>query len=158
MRIIGLGGVASGKSLVARQLAALGAGVLDADRAGHEVLRLPHVEAAARQRWGEAVFGPDGRIDRGRLAAIVFRPRPEGRARTEVPGTVDPSGNRPPAARAGRRLGGGGQRGGRALDAPLLLEAGWDKLCDKMVFVDAPWEARLARAWPAVGPRRICGP
>ena len=69
MKILGLlGGVASGKSLVARQLAELGAVVLDADRAGHEALRLPCVEEAARQRWGDAVFGPDGHIDRARLA------------------------------------------------------------------------------------------
>lgn len=41
MRIIGiLGGVASGKSLVAQQLTQLGAGVLDADKAGHDALRL----------------------------------------------------------------------------------------------------------------------
>ena len=32
------------------------------------------------------------------------------------------------------------------LDAPLILEAGWDKLCEKLVFVDAPAEVRLARA------------
>ncbi len=32
------------------------------------------------------------------------------------------------------------------LDAPLLLEAGWDKFCDTLVFVDAPRELRLARA------------
>jgi dephospho-CoA kinase len=32
------------------------------------------------------------------------------------------------------------------LDAPLLLEAGWDELCEKIVFVEAPREARLARA------------
>ena len=32
------------------------------------------------------------------------------------------------------------------LDAPLILEAGWDKLCEKLVFVDAPPEVRLARA------------
>ncbi len=79
MKILGLlGGVASGKSLVARQLAELGAVVLDADRAGHEALRLPNVEAAARQRWGDAVFGPDGHIDRSRLAKIVFAPPPDG--------------------------------------------------------------------------------
>ena len=33
-----------------------------------------------------------------------------------------------------------------ALDAPLLLEAGWDRLCDTLVFVDAPRGLRLARA------------
>ena len=69
MKILGLlGGVASGKSLVARQLAELGAVVLDADRAGHEALRLPCIEAAARERWGDVVFGPDGHVDRSKLA------------------------------------------------------------------------------------------
>ena len=46
--------------------------VLDADRAGHEALRLPHVEAAARQRWGEAVFATDGRIDRAGWPALCL--------------------------------------------------------------------------------------
>src|SRR5262249_39719867 len=32
------------------------------------------------------------------------------------------------------------------LDAPLLMEAGWDKFCDKTVFVEAPREVRLERA------------
>ena len=32
------------------------------------------------------------------------------------------------------------------LDAPLLFEAGWDKLCEKLLFVEAPVEVRLARA------------
>ena len=31
------------------------------------------------------------------------------------------------------------------LDAAILYEAGWDTLCDSVVFVDAPPEARLAR-------------
>ena len=31
------------------------------------------------------------------------------------------------------------------LDAPLLLEAGWDKLCKRLVFVDVPREERLRR-------------
>ena len=32
------------------------------------------------------------------------------------------------------------------LDAPLLLEAGWDRLCDALVFVEVPRELRLSRA------------
>jgi dephospho-CoA kinase len=32
------------------------------------------------------------------------------------------------------------------LDAALLLEAGWDAMCDALVFVDAPRSARLQRA------------
>ncbi len=52
MKTLGLlGGVASGKSLVSGQLATMGALILNADRAGHEALRMPEIEAAARQRW-----------------------------------------------------------------------------------------------------------
>ena len=55
MRILGiLGGIASGKSVVAQMLVDQGAQLLDADREGHEVLRMASVEAAARERWGEA--------------------------------------------------------------------------------------------------------
>ena len=32
------------------------------------------------------------------------------------------------------------------IDAALLFEAGWDRLCDKIVFIDAPRDARLERA------------
>jgi len=55
-----LGGSGQRKKHVARQFARLGARVLDADRTAHEVLRLPHVEAAAHQRWGKTVFGRTG--------------------------------------------------------------------------------------------------
>ena len=147
MKILGLlGGVASGKSLVARQLAELGAVVLDADRAGHEALRLPRVEAAARQRWGDAVFGPDGHIDRSRLAKIVFAPPPDGpRERKFLESLTHPE--------IGRRLAAEAEAEAKktdcplvVLDAALILEAGWDKLCDCFAFVDVPREVRLARA------------
>ena len=146
LRVIGLvGGVASGKSLVARQLAELGAGLLDADRAGHEVLGLPEVEAGARARWGERVFGPDGRIDREKLAGVVFSPPPEGSIeRKFLEKLTHPEIGR----RVGRQAAGLAALGNRVavLDAPLILEAGWDKLCSRLLFVDAPRRARLARA------------
>jgi dephospho-CoA kinase len=31
------------------------------------------------------------------------------------------------------------------LDAPVMLEAGWNNVCDRLVYVDAPREVRLAR-------------
>jgi len=128
MQVIGvLGGVASGKSLVARQLAELGAEVLDADRAGHEVLRSAEIEAAARRRWGEAIFGADGRIDRSRLGQIVFGPGADAqREREYLEQLTHPEIHRRLADEA-RRL----QQSGTSiavLDAPLLLEAGWDRL------------------------------
>jgi len=32
------------------------------------------------------------------------------------------------------------------LDAPVMLKAGWDRMCDGLVFVDTPRHVRLARA------------
>ena len=67
------GGIASGKSTVARILEELGAKVIDADRAGHELLRRPHsVYRQVVARFGQAILRPDGEIDRARLGSIVF--------------------------------------------------------------------------------------
>jgi dephospho-CoA kinase len=146
MDVIGLlGGVASGKSMVARQLAQLGAGVLDADRAGHEALRLPAVEAAVRRRWGEGVFGADGHVDRARLAEIVFAAPPDGpRERKHLQQITHPEIGRRLRQQAEALAALGTARA--VLDAPLLLEVGWDKLCEWLVFVDAPREVRMVRA------------
>lgn len=66
------GGVASGKSTVARLLAARGASVLDCDRIAHEELRAPEVVAAVRADFGDGVVGDDGEVSRPALAARVF--------------------------------------------------------------------------------------
>src|SRR3954466_7090481 len=77
--VIGIvGGIASGKSAIAKEFKRHGAVVLSADDAAHEVLRQPEVKASARQRWGDGIFGPDGEIDRSALANIVFAPPPAG--------------------------------------------------------------------------------
>lgn len=146
MQVIGiLGGVASGKSLVTKQLAGLGAGMLDADRAGHEVLRWPKIEQAARQRWGDAVFGLEGHLDRPRLARIVFAPPPEGpRERQFLEQLTHPEIGRLIQEEV-RRLAAAGVPAA-VLDAPLLLEAGWDKFCTKLLFVEVPRDLRLERA------------
>lgn len=146
MLLIGiLGGVASGKSLVAGQLARLGAGLLDADRAGHEVLRLPKIEDAVRRRWGPQVFGPDGRIDRDRLAKLVFADPPDGpRERKHLERLTHPEIVRLLSQQAEVMAGSGSPAA--VLDAPLLLESGWDRLCEKLLFVHASRRARLARA------------
>jgi dephospho-CoA kinase len=146
MRFIGLvGGVASGKSMVARQFAQLGAGLLDADRAAHEVLRLPRIEAAAAARWGSGIFGPDGHIDRAGLARIVFAPPPEGpRQREYLEQLIHPEVHRLLLRQADAMAAAGMQVA--VLDVPLLLEAGWAARCEPIVYVDAPRATRLARA------------
>jgi dephospho-CoA kinase len=146
MRIIGIvGGVASGKSLVAQQFARLGAGVLDADKAGHEALRLPHIEARVREQWGEAVFGPEGRIDRAQLARRVFAPGPDGeRERKHLEQLTHPEIARLLGQQADALATAGTPWA--VLDAALLWEAGWNDWCEKTVFVEAPRQVRQARA------------
>jgi len=146
MRMIGLlGGVASGKSFVARRLEALGAGVLDADRAGHQALRMPRVEGAARQRWGEQVFGPDGRIDRDKLASIVFSSALGAENEREyLEKLTHPLIKDLLEAQKTRFVDDGFVAA--VLDAPLLLEAGWDDFCDILVLIETLRELRLARS------------
>jgi len=67
------GGVASGKSTVARVLEGLGARIIDADRVGHELLRRPHpAYQEVVRRFGSEILDPTGEIDRKRLGAVVF--------------------------------------------------------------------------------------
>jgi dephospho-CoA kinase len=144
MRIIGLlGGVASGKSFVARQFESLGAGVLDADRAAHEVLRMPEIEAAAQERWGPEVLDCRGRIDRSRLARIVFGPR--GATEREYLEKLTHPRIQQLVRRQAEALAEAGHPVA-VVDAPLLLEAGWDAFCDALIYIDTPRPSRLARA------------
>jgi dephospho-CoA kinase len=147
LKVIGLlGGIASGKSLVADALVRQGAILLDADAAGHQVLLEPAVEAAARTRWGSAIFGPDGHIHRPALARIVFAPPPAGPPELAYLESI----SHPRIGGRLRdqidRLAADGQLHVLVLDAPVMLKAGWDQFCDLLVFVEADRSIRLQRA------------
>lgn len=76
-RVVGLtGGIASGKSTVARRLAAHGVPVIDADQLARAVVARgqPALEAI-RSYFGDGVIRADGELDRKALAAIVFADR-----------------------------------------------------------------------------------
>jgi dephospho-CoA kinase len=144
--VIGLlGGVASGKSFVAEQLKNLGAVVLDADHAGHEVLRETEVKAALRQHWGDRVFGADGEVDRAAVGRIVFADSPSGPPELEFLERVT---HPRIAERLRRHMAEASAAGVPAivLDAAVMLKAGWDRLCDAVWFVDAPHTVRVERA------------
>jgi dephospho-CoA kinase len=144
--VIGLlGGVASGKSFVAKQLAELGAVVLDGDQAGHEVLRESAVKAALRQRWGDQVFGKDGEIDRKAVGRIVFGEPPDGPRELRF---LEQLTHPRIMERLKQQMSQAAAAGAPAvvLDAAVMLKGGWDRLCDTVWFVDAPREVRLARA------------
>lgn len=140
--VIGLiGGIGGGKSVAAGLLAERGAVVVDADAVGHEVLRRPDVARRVVERFGAGVTSADGQVDRRALGRLVFA---DAAARRDLEAIVHPS----MFQEFERRIGEARSRGEAAavvLDAAILLEAGWDRICDVVVFVDAPREARLDR-------------
>lgn len=118
-RVIGLtGGIATGKSTVARLFEKLGAVVIDADAIVHE-LQAPGTPMLAEiaEAFGPEMIRPDGSLDRERLGRRVFTD-PEARRRLNA--IVHP----PVGAMMARRLQDARQAGARLilLDIPLLLE------------------------------------
>ena len=152
--VLGLvGGIASGKSTVARLLSGPEGWVIDADALAHEVLDSPEVVERVRERFGAGAVGPEGRVERAFLAARVFAPGADPAARRELEDWIHPR------VRA-RILGllSEAQAAGVArvvLDVPLLLESAQALLtrCDAVILVDSSEEdrdrrARESRGWP----------
>jgi len=140
--VIGLlGGPGAGKSTVARAFAAHGCGVIDADRLAADALASAPAVQKVRQWWGGGVVDAAGNPDRAAIGRIVFR---DATQRRRLEGLIHPIVH---AERA--RLRGQMQRDGGLVaiieDCPLLLESGLESECDKLVFVHAPREQRLAR-------------
>jgi dephospho-CoA kinase len=140
--VVGLiGGMGSGKSLVGELFRKKGAKVISGDQLGHEALRQPDIRAAIARRWGSAVLESDGSISRQRLAGIVFRNAEE---RQALEALVFPWIER----RIQEEV--ADARACAAfvlivLDAAVMLEAGWAKVCDWLVYVHAPRAERLRR-------------
>ena len=135
LRVLGLtGGIASGKSTASRYLVGRGAACIDADRIGHALL----APGGCAVQAVEAAFGADrlhdaqGRIDRRRLGSIVFadsealarlnrimHPRIAAAAKDQIQ-TLQRQHPPPPLI---------------LLDAALLYEAGWERLCDAVCVI-----------------------
>ncbi|MCA8912256.1 MAG: dephospho-CoA kinase [Planctomycetes bacterium] len=138
-----VGGVASGKSAVARAFTRRGAVVVDADVEGHAVLLDPAVKQEIRDAFGAGVFDEKGEVDRQKLGALVFgdaaklatlnaithpRIRKNTQAKIEA-GLVNPD------AKA------------VVLDISLLLESGaYEGKFSLLVFVEADEASREKRA------------
>lgn len=154
MLIIGLtGGIASGKSAVAAELAKLGAVVLNADATAHEIIKLPEIKKKLVERWGEGILMPDGEVDRKAVAKKVFTASPDSREDREFLEKLLHPRIRAEFEYALTRLK-MAKTPAAVIDAPLLLEAGWDNACDVVVFVDSPDEdckrrAQTLRNWTA---------
>jgi len=143
MLVIGLtGGVATGKSTVARYLRELGVPVIDADQLAREVVEPgePALEEI-RQRFGLGVIDAGGRLDRAALGAIVFR---DEQARKDLEAIVHPR----IRSRMRAMIEEYRRRGEPVVvcDIPLLFETGvgldW---VDRTVVVYVPREVQKAR-------------
>jgi dephospho-CoA kinase len=140
--VVGLiGGIGSGKSQVAAAFAERGARVVAGDDLAHDALRQPEIKAQIERRWGKGVLDERGEVQRSRLGAIVFAEPTELRAleaivhpwiRERIARDVKQA-RKDPAVRL------------VVLDAAIMLEAGWNEICDRLVFIDAPAEVRRRR-------------
>ncbi len=141
--IIGLtGGIGSGKSVVGRILAELGAHVIDTDKVGHRVYE-PGSEGCTRlvETFGRSIVAPDGTIDRKKLGAIVFA---DAERRAALNAIVHPLifGEIMREISAHRNA---GFTGHIVLEAPILVEAKGTGIVDQIWVVVAPPDAVRAR-------------
>ncbi|HEY6379139.1 MAG TPA: dephospho-CoA kinase [Candidatus Dormibacteraeota bacterium] len=119
VRLVGLtGGIASGKSTVARRLVALGAALIDADALAREVVE-PGQPALAEiaAGFGPGVLARDGSLDRTALGAVVFADRA---ARERLETITHPRIAQLTAARIAAALAGAAPA--VVVDIPLLFE------------------------------------
>lgn len=137
IRVIGLtGGIASGKTTVSGILASLGAIIIDADKLSRQATSpgSPGL-AQVREAFGDRVITPDGRLDRHRLATIIFH---DDAARDRLNSIIHPLVIER-TKRLLRELQDVAKAEGRAhmavVDAPLLFEAGVDAICDEVWVV-----------------------
>lgn len=142
--IIGLvGGIGAGKSTAAAAFASRGGVVINADAIGHEALEDPAVRERVLSRWNNhgPLVRPDGRIDRRAIGSIVFADDAERRALEAMVFPIITKRVREEIERAEHNF----AIRFIVLDAAVMLEAGWNDVCDHLVYVDAPRDVRLAR-------------
>ena len=143
MIVVGLtGGVATGKSTVARMFKQCGAVVIDADELAREVVK-PGKPAWRQivEMFGKTVLNPDRTLNRRELGAVVFGNRTKLR---QLEGIIHPRVAREQARLTKQAA----QRDPHAVviyDVPLLFEVGIDKRVDKIIVVTADLETQIAR-------------
>ena len=145
------GGLASGKSFVGRSLADLGCFLIQADELGHQVIE-PGGEAYAGvvALFGAEILNAEGKIDRRRLAALVFSD-PELLAKLNA--LVHPpvrARERALAAEFARKH----PDGIAVTEAAILVETGSYKDYDRLIVAVCRPEQQVARAMERDGVSR----
>jgi dephospho-CoA kinase len=136
------GGIASGKSAVAAMLREMGFPVLDADSLAHKLIE-PGQAAhdAVIAEFGAAIADGGGRIDRSKLAAIVFADRAKlDRLNAIIHPLVDTA-----IFQRFDEWQRGGTRDAAFVEAALIIEAGVHKKLDGVVLAWCAPEQQLER-------------
>lgn len=133
------GGIAAGKSTVARLFADLGARLIDADKVSREVVE-PGEPALAEiaEAFGPEVINQDGTLNRSALAAIVFN---DAEQLERLNAIVHPRVRQ----RVAQRIDAAPEEAIVVYDVPLLVEANLPRSFDAIVTVSAPEAARIER-------------
>lgn len=139
MRIGLTGGIASGKSTVARKLEQLGAVTIDADVLARDVVALgTEGLKAVVARFGDSVLAADGSLDRRALARIIFA---DPQARTDLNAIIHPL-----VRERAIELEAAAPAGSVVVHViPLLVETGQQDKFDAVVVVDTTVEEQLRR-------------
>jgi len=137
-----MGAMYSGKSTVAAEFSKLGCAVIDADKIAHELLDEKDVQRKIIRIFGKEILNSDGKIIRSELADRVFGDPAKLSAITAVlhplvMARVEKLISKYEPDDSIKAI---------ILDIPLLVEVGWEKRCDRLVFVDCAPQIRLERA------------
>jgi dephospho-CoA kinase len=143
MRVGLTGGLACGKSFVGKLLEEMGAHLIQADELGHRVLALDgEAYEPVIEEFGTAILQPDGRIDRHRLAAMVFG----NPARLEkLNAIVHPAVYRLQQS-IEREILAADPRAIIVVEAAILIETGTYKNYDRLIVVSCTEEQQIERA------------
>ncbi len=137
-----LGGIGSGKSTVAAEFAKLGCKVIDADKIAHELLDEPTVKEKIVSLFGPDVLDSTEKIDHEKLAEVVFADDEKLSSLNRIIHPLVLQRTEELVEQYNHQ----NQVKAIVLDMPLLVEVGWHKRCDKLIFVDCRQKLRLDRA------------
>jgi dephospho-CoA kinase len=135
------GGIGSGKSTVATELAALGAAIVDTDAIAH-ALTAPGGAAieALRAQFGDQYITSAGALDRARMRDLVFA---DAEAKRTLESILHPL-IRAQAEHAVQRAAESAPY--VVLVVPLLVESGtWKARVDRVLVVDCPVDVQIER-------------
>lgn len=137
-RIALTGGIASGKSTVARLFEVLGAKLIDTDHVAREIVQPPSpVLQQIVDRFGASILAADGSLDRAGLRRLAFT---DERARADLETIMHPAIH---AAVSERSVILGGPY--QLVAVPLLAETGTAGLYDRVLLVDCEADLQLRR-------------